>query len=62
MIGVGVVVHSPLPFHSVAMMMGTARNYFTAKDVLRFGAPMLALMFVSIICVFLPWWQFVGII
>lgn len=59
---VSVVVHSLLPFHSVAMMMGTARNYFTAKDVLRFGVPMLALMFVSIICVFLPWWQFVGII
>ena len=58
---VSVVVQSFLPFHSVAMMMGTARNYFDTKEVLRFGVPMLILMFISLVCVFLPWWHFVGI-
>lgn len=57
-----VVVQSLLPFHSVALMMGTARGYFDTKTVFRFGLPMLFLMFFALVCVFVPWWKVRGIL
>ena len=57
-----VVVQSLLPFHSVALMMGTARNYFDTKTVFRFGLPMLFLMFFALICVYVPWWRLIGLL
>lgn len=56
------VVQALLPFHSVAYMMGAASGYFDTKILARFGLPMLVLMFLALVCVFLPWWHVVGIV
>lgn len=57
-----VVVQSLLPFHSVALMIGTAHDYFDTKTVFRFGLPMLFLVFFALSCVYLPWWKIIGLL
>lgn len=56
-----VAFHSILPFHSVAIMIGVSNNYFPAKFVTKFGIPATLLVFVGILCFFLPWWKFIGL-
>lgn len=57
-----VAFHSILPFHSVAMMIGVSNNYFPAKYVTKFGIPATLLVFVGILCCFIPWWTLIGLL
>lgn len=56
-----VMVHALLPFHSVTYMIGNVKGYYDAKNVLKFGVPMLFLMLFSVMFIFTPWWKFVGL-
>jgi di/tricarboxylate transporter len=59
---VSLMAHYLLPFHSVAMMIGTGNNYFPAKLVSCLGLPTMLLIFFVIFFVFLPWWRFIGLL
>ena len=50
------------PFHSVGLMMGTSKNYFTPKHVLMMGIPLTLFVFAAIFGLYLPWWRFLGIL
>ena len=57
---VGVCFHGILPFHSVALMIGTGNDYFPARLVPRFGLPATLLVFAGALLFFLPWWRLMG--
>lgn len=55
-------VHFLLPFHHATVMIGTAREYYPDRYMLRFGAPMTVLTFVLLACCYFPWWRLLGVL
>ncbi len=51
-----------LPFHSVAMMIGTSNNYFPSSYVTRIGVPLTFIVIASVFCLYIPWWKLIGLI
>lgn len=51
-----------LPFHSVAMMIGSSDQQFPASYVSRFGIRLTLLSIVLLLCIYLPWWQLIHLI
>lgn len=51
-----------LPFHSVGMMIGTSKDYFTSGDMLKFGIPMIIIVLLVIFGLYFPWWRIIGAI
>lgn len=49
------------PFHSVGLMMGESKNYFTLRHVLTLGIPLTLLVFAAIFGLYLPWWNLIGV-
>lgn len=49
------------PFHSVGLMMGASKNYFSSRHILTIGIPLSFLVFAAIFCLYLPWWKLMGI-
>lgn len=48
------------PFHSVGLMMGASKNYFTVRHVLALGIPLTLLVFAAVFGLYLPWWKLIG--
>lgn len=48
------------PFHSVGLMMGASKNYFTVRHVLILGLPLTVLVFAAVFGLYLPWWKLIG--
>jgi len=59
---VSVSFHALLPFHAVPHMIGTSNGYYPASYVTRMGLPLTPLLFLIGICIYLPWWRFIGIL
>lgn len=55
-----VAVHALIPFHSVALMIGVSNEYFSSNHVLKFGIPMTAIVFLSVLFIYMPWWRMAG--
>lgn len=51
-----------LPFHSVAMMIGTSNSYFPSNYVTKMGLPLTFLVIASVFCLYIPWWDLIGLI
>lgn len=51
-----------LPFHSVAMMIGTSDKQFPESYVRRFGLPLILVSCLVLVLVCLPWWQLIQLI
>lgn len=58
---VAVNIHFMLPFHHAVMMMGIGKNYYTEKDLLRYGSVMTLLTPVLILGVYFSWWNMIGL-
>lgn len=50
-------IHFLLPFHHATVMIGTARDYYPEKYMLRFGLPMSIITFILLGAAYFPWWR-----
>lgn len=57
-----VASHSILPFHSAAIMIGASYGYFPNSYVARLGIPVTLIIILSAAFVFVPWWNFLGVL
>jgi len=58
---VSVCGHYFMPFHSVIIMIGEGKKYYSNSIVLKYGIALTLLIIISVLCIFLPWWMLVGI-
>ncbi|MEZ3470096.1 MAG: anion permease [Schaedlerella sp.] len=54
--------HALLPFHSVAMMIGSSNGYFPAGYVLKTGIFSTILVYFAAVCVYFPYWKLTGLL
>ncbi|MDO4265049.1 MAG: anion permease [Eubacteriales bacterium] len=59
---VSVSFHAVLPFHSVSLMIGSSDGYFPPGYVTRLGVPLTALVYLSVLLLFLPYWHLIGLL
>ncbi len=52
--------HFLLPFHHVILLLGEGSGYYTTKMLVRFGGALTVLLFVAVLCLYLPWWALIG--
>lgn len=55
-------IHFLLPFHHATVMIGTAKEYYTDKHMLKFGIAMTVITFILLRAVYIPWWKFLKIL
>ncbi|WP_024468813.1 SLC13 family permease [Treponema pedis] len=55
-------IHFLLPFHHVIAMIGTAKEYYSDKYMLRFGIVMTIITLVLLWAVYIPWWKFLRVL
>ncbi len=55
-------IHFLLPFHHATVMIGTAREYYPDRYMLRFGSVMTVVTFLLLACCYFPWWRILGIL
>lgn len=55
-------IHFLLPFHHATVMIGTAKEYYPEKYMLRFGAVFTFITFVLLALVYLPYWSFLNLL
>jgi di/tricarboxylate transporter len=56
------IYHVILPVHSVSFMVCAGSGYFSPKPVLRLGIPVTLVVFISILCIYTPWWILMGLL
>ena len=49
------------PFHSVGLMMGVSKKYFSSKHILIMGIPLTFLVFLAVFILYIPWWNVLGL-
>ena len=56
--------HYLLPFHNMAILVGEGEQggRYGAAEVFKFGIPLTLVVFVTTICVEIPWWKLIGLI
>ena len=59
---ISVAFHAILPFHSVALMIGSSNGYFPNRFVSRLGLAVTPFVFLSAALIFLPYWKLIGLI
>ncbi|MGT2666233.1 SLC13 family permease [Streptococcus rifensis] len=60
MVYILVNTHYLLPFHHATLMIGTGRQYYSEKVMLRYGLAMSLVAPLMVGCVYFPWWRFLG--
>jgi len=59
---ISVAFHAVLPFHSVALMIGTSNGYFPSRFVSRLGMVVTPFVFLCAGAIFLPYWKLIGLV
>lgn len=59
---ISVNIHYLLPFHHVTIMIGSGNKLFENKTVMKFGVYLTLIVFISIVVLYLPWWEIVGLL
>ena len=59
---ISVAFHAILPFHSVALTVGSSNGYFPNRYVSRLGLAVTPFVFLSAALIFLPYWKLIGLI
>ncbi len=54
--------HALLPFHSVAMMIGSSNGYFPSGYVIKTGIFSTILVYFTAVCVYFPYWKMTGLL
>lgn len=55
-------IHFLLPYHHATVMIGTARDFYDEKYMLRFGLIMTPITFILLYSVFFKYWQLIGLL
>lgn len=55
-------IHFLLPYHHATVMIGTAREFYDQRYMLKFGAIMTPLTFVLLYLVFFKYWNLIGLL
>ena len=55
-------IHFLLPFHHATVMIGTAKEYYPEKYMLRFGLVMTFVTFLLLALVYFKWWELLNIL
>lgn len=58
---IGLNYHAIVPFHSVVLMIGAAQGDFPANYVTRTAVPLTALVYLSALVLFYPYWKLIGL-
>ncbi len=58
---VTVSFHAILPFHNVAIMIGSSKGYYPTSYVTKVGLLVTPLVFLALLCFYYPWWRFLGL-
>lgn len=56
------IPHHLLPFHCVGMAIGVGNGCFKADLIFKVGLVMMALIFVAILGIYMPWWRIIGLL
>lgn len=59
---ISVAFHAILPFHSVALMIGTSNGYFPSRYITRLGLIVTPFIFLVAALFFLPYWSLIGLV
>lgn len=59
---ISVAFHAILPFHSVALMIGTSNGYFPSRYITRLGLIITPFIFLAAALLFLPYWSLIGLV
>lgn len=56
--------HYLLPFHNMAILVGEGEQggRYGSAEVFKFGLPLTLIVFITTICVEIPWWKLIGLI
>jgi len=58
---VTVSFHAILPFHNVAIMIGSSKGYYPVKYVSKVGLAVTPLVFLAAVLFYYPWWLWLGL-
>src|SRR6056297_349749 len=56
-----VCFHFILPFHHVSIMIGFGSGFYNNKQVIKIGLALTIVTFFSVILIYVPWWNFLGL-
>ncbi|WP_428559524.1 MAG: SLC13 family permease [Solidesulfovibrio sp. DCME] len=61
---IAIFIHYILPFHHMNILVGLGekQGMYTDKDVIRFGIPLTAIVFILPLAVVVPWWKIIGLL
>lgn len=57
-----VSMHYILPFHHATIMIGAANKTYCDKLVIKLGIVLTVITIVAILCLYVPWWKYIGLI
>lgn len=55
-------IHYVVPFHHVTIMIGSGNSFYRDKLVIKYGLYMTIPTILIILFIFMPWWNFIGIL
>ncbi len=56
-----VCFHFILPFHHVSIMIGYGSGFYNNKQVIRIGLALTVITIFSVIFIYIPWWNLLGL-
>lgn len=59
---IAVSLHYILPFHRVVLSIGSGKEYYSNDKVIKIGLALSALVPLSIIFIYIPWWKIMNLI
>ena len=57
-----VSINYVLPYHHLSMVIGIGENYYSEAQLRKYGLVMAPLTFLIILLLYLPWWNFIGLL
>ncbi|QLA19774.1 SLC13 family permease [Desulfolutivibrio sulfoxidireducens] len=59
-----IFIHYVLPFHHMNILVGLGEKQggYSDKDVIRFGIPLTAIVFIMPMAITIPWWKIIGLL
>lgn len=59
---VSLVPHHLLPFHCIGLAIGEGNGYFKGDLIYKFGLPMMGMILFALFALYIPWWNFIGLL
>lgn len=59
---ISICCHYVLPFHNVSLLLGAGKGYYTNAETMKFGLTFTPLLILGILCLYIPWWTWMGLL